>query len=492
MPRTPTDMDYADVTGASALKPANPAPTAKPVPGVTRTGNSFSQTDSGPSQATRMREGVIGGNSIPISPGSMAARLRGDDTTVAGARLRGDIPVAETPPARIVRTGNSFTSAEANPIAGALDRFRGSQAAATMSGNLDAVRGALPADSPAYMAPSTSAPVATGQTPASAPAANPPTSAPRANPLTSARADRELALDTDAPGIVDKPARAPGDMLRGAAPAGQVDAYGNSTALTQMFKGQLEQGQKETAEAQAAHDAKFAGAPSYAQQQQADADRFTRFVNESDTARLAHDLGTGGGNARSNAGKIAALNTMQQRDAAARNDATARAGQESIAATARGQQAVLSKGQQLQHNAALAQIMGSPLAQQGQLLDNAIKSGTLNQAQALQTLQAQLLEAGKAGDTNKQAQLAILMRQLAGKDAQEGKLISVGGGQEIDSATGQLRALPSSAVYAVPGQAPQILSGTKPTGPSQADLEHTAKLHNMTVEQVLARLQGAK
>jgi hypothetical protein len=232
MPRTPTDMDYADVTGASALKPANPAPTAKPVPGVTRTGNSFSQTDSGPSQATRMREGVIGGNSIPISPGSMAARLRGDDTTVAGARLRGDIPVAETPPARIVRTGNSFTSAEANPIAGALDRFRGSQAAATMSGNLDAVRGALPADSPAYMAPSTSAPVATGQTPASAPAANPPTSAPRANPLTSARADRELALDTDAPGIVDKPARAQAMSAAQQYVQAVVAGYGQGATLT--------------------------------------------------------------------------------------------------------------------------------------------------------------------------------------------------------------------------------------------------------------------
>lgn len=285
---------------------------------------------------------------------------------------------------------------------------------------------------------------------------------------------------------------APGDLLKGAVrPSTGVDAYGNSTAITQQLKGELDGVLAEKAAAQADFDARYANRPTYAQQQQQDADRFTRFVNESDTARLAHDLGTGGGNAQTNAGKIAALNAMQQRDVAARADATARAGQLLTADAARGQQAVLSKGQLLQHNTAMAQILGSPLHQQGQLIDMALKSGQLSQAQAIQDLQAQLLAAGKAGDANKQAQLALLLRQLSGKDAQEGKLISVGGGQEIDSDTGMLRTLPSQAVYAVPGQEPRIISARtkgKPTF-SQADLEFTAKKHGLTVEQVKARLQ---
>jgi hypothetical protein len=45
--------------------------------------------------------------------------------------------------------------------------------------------------------------------------------------------------------------------------------------------------------------------------ERADRDRFTQFVRESDADRLAHDLATGGGNARTNAGKIAALNAMR-------------------------------------------------------------------------------------------------------------------------------------------------------------------------------------
>ncbi|WP_273703282.1 hypothetical protein [Candidatus Accumulibacter vicinus] len=294
-------------------------------------------------------------------------------------------------------------------------------------------------------------------------------------------------------GITDKtpragiPAGEPGDLLRG-----NVDAYGNRTAVTQQLKGELAGVLAEKAAAQADFDAKYAGRPTYAQQQQQDADRFTRFVNESNTARLAHDLGTGGGNAQSNAGRIAALNAMQQRDATMREDATRQQGQLLKAAGDSGQQAVLSKGQLLQHNTAMAQIIGSPLHQQGQLLDAALKSGQVSQAKAMQDLQAQLLAAGKAGDTNKQAQLALLLRQFAGKDAQEGKLISVGGGQEIDPNTGMVRTLPSQAVYVVPGQEPRVISANAKPAPSQADLEHTAKVHGLTVEQVKARLQEKK
>ena len=45
--------------------------------------------------------------------------------------------------------------------------------------------------------------------------------------------------------------------------------------------------------------------------EQADRDRFAQFVRQADADRLAHDLANGGGNARSNAGRIAALNAMR-------------------------------------------------------------------------------------------------------------------------------------------------------------------------------------
>jgi hypothetical protein len=109
----------------------------------------------------------------------------------------------------------------------------------------------------------------------------------------------------------------------GAQAGGNVDAHGNNMALTQGYQRQLNNQRAEQARVDA-RNAVPAG-PSYAEQQRAKADRFTQFVNESDTARLAHDLGTGGGTAKTNAGRIAALNDMRERDAGVRNNLTARA-----------------------------------------------------------------------------------------------------------------------------------------------------------------------
>lgn len=94
--------------------------------------------------------------------------------------------------------------------------------------------------------------------------------------------------------------------------AGGVDAYGNSTAITQQHQRQLDQLQQERDRAQAAWDKQFAGKPSYEQQRAAEAESFSRWTRQNEADRLAHDLGTGGGNAATNAGKIAALNAMRQ------------------------------------------------------------------------------------------------------------------------------------------------------------------------------------
>ena len=94
--------------------------------------------------------------------------------------------------------------------------------------------------------------------------------------------------------------------------AGGVDAYGNSTAITQQHQRQLDQLQQEKDRAQAAWDKQFAGRPSYEQQRAAEAESFSRWTRQNEADRLAHDLGTGGGNASTNAGKIAALNAMRQ------------------------------------------------------------------------------------------------------------------------------------------------------------------------------------
>lgn len=94
--------------------------------------------------------------------------------------------------------------------------------------------------------------------------------------------------------------------------AGGVDAYGNSTAITQQHQRQLDQLQQEKDRAQAAWDKQFAGRPSHEQQRAAEAESFSRWTRQNEADRLAHDLGTGGGNARTNAGKIAALNAMRQ------------------------------------------------------------------------------------------------------------------------------------------------------------------------------------
>ncbi|KFB68921.1 hypothetical protein [Candidatus Accumulibacter vicinus] len=90
-------------------------------------------------------------------------------------------------------------------------------------------------------------------------------------------------------------------------PHGAVDAYGNSTARTDQMKAELAQLQANGSQADGPRVSMLQSLPL----EQAGRDRFAQFVRQSDADRLAQDLATGGGNARTNAGKIAALHAMR-------------------------------------------------------------------------------------------------------------------------------------------------------------------------------------
>lgn len=123
------------------------------------------------------------------------------------------------------------------------------------------------------------------------------------------------------------------DQSAGAAqPAGALaagrDAYGNSTAITQQLKGELAAVQADNDQAYTKQSAGLrkgiADSQDYYKRVQGEADRFNRFVNESSAAAIARDLASGGGTARTNAGKIAALHELQSGNVAAQSGQTAR------------------------------------------------------------------------------------------------------------------------------------------------------------------------
>lgn len=97
---------------------------------------------------------------------------------------------------------------------------------------------------------------------------------------------------------------APSESVR---PEWPLDAYGNSTARTDQMKAELAQLQANGGQGEGPRVSMLQSLPA----EQADRDRFAQFVRQADADRLAHDLATGGGNARSNAGRIAALNAMR-------------------------------------------------------------------------------------------------------------------------------------------------------------------------------------
>lgn len=132
-----------------------------------------------------------------------------------------------------------------------------------------------------------------------------------------------------APGSAATPAPIQGQVgIGGGAPSlvtsGGVDANGNSTARTEQMRGQLAQMQAENASGrQGIGEARWNAIPTALQSERADHDRFNQFVRESNFNSLARDLATGGGNARTNAGKIAALAAMGADIRGAQNNQTA-------------------------------------------------------------------------------------------------------------------------------------------------------------------------
>lgn len=427
-----------------------------------------------PTGGTQMRAGTVGAGSAAVYP------------VAQGALLKGDVPAPTT---NIVRNGNSFsagpgiqTSAGPEFRPGGAPTIPGFVASPNAGGTIDP-RGVLDLGQRGAFG----APIASPAPGATPPAVAAPAVVVAAAP-TAPTTPSQVAAPVAAPaGVVDKTPRtdpgyirqgntftqtgagpaaaatgAPGDMLR----SGEVDAYGNKTAITKQLKAELAAA---TADNDAAYAKQSAGlqkgiadSQDYYARQRADADRFTRVSNEADTASLARDLARGG---KPDPGKAAALSAMQNRDANVRNQETLLAGQDNQAAIARGQQATLSKGQQLQHDTAMAQILGSPAHQQGQALDAAIKAGTVNQAQAMQGLQQQLVAANKAGDTKTQNALAQLLRQLAGKDEQLGHMLQIGGGEVWDEQAGMMRKQPMSVAH-TGDRAPSIVSAPAAAKPA--------------------------
>lgn len=241
--------------------------------------------------------------------------------------------------------------------------------------------------------------------------------------------------------LATAPAGEPGDLLRGR------DSYGNLTGPTELLKAQLRTVREDNAAEQ--------------KDREAYQNRVSRQNMESDLKKLT-DLAAGGSSLSH--GQLAAMKALMTQVNAGR--------------TAEGvtsQQGVMSQDAKLKHDAEMARILGTPLDQRNKELDASIKAGTLKQAQALQTLQEKLLAAGQAGNVEEQAQLALLMRQLAGKDAERGQLIPIGGGQTVDPDTGMLRTLPAGAAYLAPGaSAPTILRDQKPASATPTLEQFTA------------------
>ncbi len=126
---------------------------------------------------------------------------------------------------------------------------------------------------------------------------------PGTGAITNPRTGKTMMLapqEAGASGIAGAPLQQAG--------AGSTDAYGNSTARTDQMKSEIAQLQATGNQPDGPRVSMLQSLPA----EQADRHRFANFVRQSDADRLAHDLGTGGGNDRTNAGKIAALNAMRQ------------------------------------------------------------------------------------------------------------------------------------------------------------------------------------
>jgi hypothetical protein len=246
-------------------------------------------------------------------------------------------------------------------------------------------------------------------------------------------------------------------------PGAGKDAYGNSTAVTQQLQGELAKVQAENAKAQADYDARFGNRPTYEQQQQAEADRFNRFVRQSTADSLAHDLATGGGTARSNAGKIAALDAIQrglnsENDTSAAQNIAAMRARSGIAETRMlGDNRLAETALQGQNNLAVENVrQGSPstalLARKTQ--------GEIADADAVRAVRNEIADSAASGNqtaynnaVKKGIAFGILKNERPANEFAFAPS-SLGGGHVIDKATGSLMHIDAEG-KATPVQMPQ-------------------------------------
>ena len=204
---------------------------------------------------------------------------------------------------------------------------------------------------------------------------------------------------------------APSGIAGAVQPPGAVDAYGNSTARTDQMKAELAQLQANGSQADGPRVSMLQSLPI----EQAGRDRFAQFVRQSDADRLAHDLATGGGNARTSAGKIAALHAMRGGIA----DELGRNAQRDVAGIQGAHQAVIEnlRGQNQLANTRLAgqnQFATTGLAGENALaVENLRQSGPekvlsasklqgeVEDARTQRTARDNLLTAIDSGDPNK-------------------------------------------------------------------------------------------
>jgi hypothetical protein len=128
--------------------------------------------------------------------------------------------------------------------------------------------------------------------------------APGTGAITDPKTGRTMLLTGSEQGM------ASGSQSSGtvANPGSGTDAYGNSTARTDQMKAELAQLQANGRTSEGPSVSMLQSLPS----EQANRDRFDRFVRQSTADRLTRDLAMGGGTAQSNAGKIEALNAIQR------------------------------------------------------------------------------------------------------------------------------------------------------------------------------------
>ena len=157
------------------------------------------------------------------------------------------------------------------------------------------------------------------------------------------------------------------------------------------------------------------------------------------------------------------------------------------ATTQRGQDitgGIAARGQDLAAQTAAKQLaVDSPLK-------DAQAQGILAQTDSARML-ADIQKKALAGD----AQAAASYRAMTGKSAPASdRYMTVQGGEEIGP-DGMTKIKRPGGVFDAQTQQFVSMNGGQQQGPSQADLEHTAKKHGMTVDQVKAKLaqqQGAK